>query len=518
MTDLPVAPRSHRWWMPITSLLLGGAGLTLAWMQPELETNLRSWLISAVVLLTGVLILLWFLLFSRYPGRTRLLVAGLLVLAGVGLKAALRIDGAVSGTGLPKYRWVWAQPEDKQFAPVVEAAKPTLTDVPDVPQFLGLNRDGILTDVGISADWKKQPPRQLWRVNVGEGWGAFCVVGGRAITMEQRDAEEWVTAYDLGTGKVLWYHADKTRFTEWQGGDGPRSTPTHDAGKVYTLGATGVVNCLEAETGRVVWTHSLMKDFGMENLTWGFASSPLIVDDLVIVAGAKKPGPTLVAYDKISGVMRWKSGSDEATYASPNIARLAGRQVIVLNNAPGLSLVDPKNGEVLLNHAWGVDKWPKASQPVVLPGDRVFMSAGYGMGCILLQIKTDAQGKLSAASVWENHKMKTQFNSVTPRGDLLLGLDDGRFAAMEIASGERLWKEGRFGAGQHLLVGDKVLVQGESGEVVLGEPARTGFKQLATLPALNSKTWNYPTLAGRWLLVRNDREAVCYELPLAGVP
>lgn len=505
--------------MPIAFLLLGGGALVWTLWQPELETNLRSWMISAIIILTGVLVLLWYMLFSRFPGRTRLLVLGVVVIIGVALRLSLRVDGSVSGTGLPRYTWVWAKVPDKQFAPVIpeaEAAQPTLTDVPDVPQFLGMNRDGILTDVGLSHDWQKQPPRELWRVSVGEGWGAFCVVGGRAITQEQRDQEEWVTAYDLGTGKVLWHHADRTRFSEWQGGDGPRATPTHDAGKVYTLGATGILNCLDVTTGKVLWTHDLMKDFGMQNLTWGFSNSPLIVDDLVIVAGAKKPGPTLVAYDKASGALRWKSGTDEATYASPILATLAGKRVIVLNNAPGLSLVDAASGEVLLNHVWGIDKWPKASQPVVLPGDKVFMSAGYGMGCVMLQIKADAQGKLSATSVWENHKMKTQFNSVTPSGDLLLGLDDGRMAAVETATGERLWKEGRFGAGQHLLVGDKVLIQSESGEVVLGDAARTGFKVLATLPALSSKTWNYPTLAGRLLLARNDREAVCYELPLAG--
>lgn len=505
--------------MPASILVLGLSALTFAHLQPELESNLKSWLTTSLMLLIGVLVLVWFVLFSRYPVRPRLMAVGAFVLLVVAFKLSLRVDGSVSGTGLPRYTWAWSKPQERLFAGTVkeqEGAKPTMTDVPDVPQFLGLKRDGIITDVGLASDWQGQAPKQLWRVNVGEGWGAFCVAGGRAITLEQRDQEEWASAYDLGSGKLLWHHADQTRFSEWQGGDGPRTTPTFDNGKLYTLGATGILNCLDAATGKLLWTHSLMKEFGMVNLTWGFSSSPLIVDDLVIVAGANKPGPTLMAYDKASSELVWKAGTDENAYASPVLTQIAGKRAVLLNTAPGLLAVDPKSGEVLLNHAWGVDKWPKASQPVVLPGDRVFMSAGYGMGCAMLKVAVDAEGKWSAETLWENHKMKTQFNSVTPQGDLLVGLDDGRFAAVDMATGDRLWKEGRFGAGQHLLVGDRVLIQNESGPVVLGEASRAGFKQLASLPALSSKTWNYPTLAGRWLLVRNDREAACYELPLAG--
>lgn len=509
--------RSHRYWIPTGLLILATFGLGFAYSQPELETNFRSWMISAILLLTSVLLALWFVLLSRFSGKTRFMTFMALVGLLVAIKLTLRVDGAVSGTGLPNFTWAWSKPEARQLAnPVVsEATQPTRTDMPDVPQFLGANRDGILSDPGLSTDWQTNKPREVWRADIGEGWGAFCVVGGRAITQEQREQEEWVSAYDLSTGKLLWYHADKTRFVEWQGGDGPRATPTHDAGKLYTQGATGILNCLDVTTGKLLWTHDLPKEHKTGVLTWGFASSPLIVDNLVIVCGAKRSGPTLIAYDKVNGELEWKTGTDEATYASPLLATIAGKRVLVSGNASGLALYDPATGAVLLDHAWGDDKFPKASQPLVLQGDRIFLSAGYGMGCTLLQLKATADGKFTAQELWRNNKMKTQFNSVTPIGDVIYGLDDGRLAAMDIATGERLWKEGRFGAGQHLLVGNKVLIQSEQGPVYLAEATRAGFKELAKLDALSSKTWNYPTLAGQWLLVRNDKQVACYELPLA---
>ena len=507
---------SHRYWIPASLLILAALAIGYAFMQPELDTNLRLFMTVATSLVTGLLLALWLILFSRFRVKVRLIALALLVVSGLVFQMTLKVDGAISGTGLPRFVWKWSSPSERHLAKPVDsgAAEPTQTDMPNVPQFLGTNRDGILPDPGLITDWQAQPPREAWRADIGEGWGAFCVVGGRAITQEQRDQEEWVSAYDVATGKLLWHHADKTRFVEWQGGDGPRATPTHDAGKLYTQGATGILNCLDVNTGKLLWTRDLQKEHNTGLLTWGFASSPLIVDNLVIVSGAKRSGPTLIAYDKTSGEFAWKTGSDEATYASPALATILGQRVLVSNNASGLALYEATSGKTLMSHAWGDDKWPKASQPLVLPGDRIFLSAGYGMGCTLLQIKAAAEGQLTAEEVWRNNKMKTQFNSVTPMDEVLYGLDDGKLAAMDIATGERLWKEGRFGAGQHLLVGSKVLIQNEQGPVHLIEATRAGLKELAKLDALSSKTWNYPTLAGKWLLVRNDKQVACYELPV----
>ena len=506
-------PANHRYWIPITTTTLFAAAFVWLGLKDDLDNNIWHWVLWFFPVLALIFVALWFVLFSRFPGALRLKALGALVLLFAVFKGVTRVDGAVSGTGLPNYVWRWSPEPQRTFAKEVQANAPTLADAPDVPEFRGTGRTGILVNPGLETDWKAHPPRELWRISVGEGWGAFCVVGGRAITQEQRGEEEWVTCYDLGTGKVLWHHADKARFTEWQGGDGPRANPTHDAGRLYTIGGTGILNCLEVATGKLLWTRNTLKEHNQKNLQWAIAGSPLIVDGNVIVTGGDKPGPTLVAYDKMTGEPKWKVGDMSATYASPLLATIAGKRVIVDNVATGLLLHDAATGAILLNQKWGFEGPPKCSQPVVLSGDRIFISAGYMMGCTVFQIKADGD-KLSATEVWSNSKMKTQFNSVTPMGDTLIGLDDGPLACIEAATGKRLWKEGKFGNGQHLLVGDLALIQSEPGPVTLAQVSREGFKQLATLNALSAKTWNYPTLAGRYLIVRNDREAACYELPV----
>lgn len=502
--------------------MLGAAALIWCFSQAELERNLKSWIGSAVPMLVLVLNFLWFLFSSRFPGKLRIAgLAAVIVLLGVA-RLTLRVDGTVDGTGLPNFVWRWntgAHGALGKVAPAVATVAPSddprLAQAADVPQFFGAQRDGIIRGVKLATDWHATPPKELWRQPIGAGWSAYAVVGGRAYTQEQRGEEELVTCYDLFTGKLLWAHADRARFFQWQGGEGPRATPAVDRGRVFSYGATGVLNCLDAATGQRIWTRSVLTENQLGNIEWGMSTSPLLVNDRVIVTGGKTPGPVLFAYHRDTGEPLWKSGDDFASYASPILTTLAGRQVILSNNAAAVSAYDPATGAMLLDYRWGESKWPKGSQPVVLPGDRVFVAAGYGMGCRLVQVTATADGKLSATEVWRGMRMKTQFNSVAARDGHLYGLDDGRLACVELTNGERKWKDGRFGSGQSLLVGDVVLIQSEPGPIFLAAAQPDAYRELAQLPALSSKTWNFPTLAGRYLLVRNDREAACYELPVA---
>lgn len=508
-------------WFPLITLLIAVLSVSYLRSLPELERNLKGWVSAVIPLLALVLILIWFAFSKRFPGRTRLIGLGFFVLVGLSFKQALRVEGTVDGTGLPNLLWKWSASDAPKALPLATKTAASidsridsrLIQSADVPQFFGPNRSGIILGAKLSKDWKKTPPKLLWRQPIGQGWSAFAVVAGRAYTQEQRGEDELITCYDLFTGQLIWAHADKTRFSEWQGGDGPRATPTVDKDRLYAYGATGLLNCLEADTGKLIWQHSVLSDNQLTNLEWGVSASPLIVEDRVIVTGANPRGPVLFAYQRDTGGLLWKVGDDQATYASPMLLTLAGKSVILSNNARNLTGYEPNTGAVLLDYTWGGDKWPKASQPVQIGPDRVFVSAGYGMGCQLLQIHANPSGKLSATELWSGMKMKTQFNSPALHGGHLYGLDDGRLACIDLATGDRLWKEGRFGSGQSLLVDDLVIIQSESGPVHLASAAPNAFQELGKLAALSSKTWNHPVLAGRYLLVRNDREAVCYELP-----
>ncbi len=515
----PLASRGRRRpWFPLVITALGALGVGAALLKPELERNLTWWIVAVLVAVVLGLNALWFVVTPRFNWRIRLgvLLVGLLV--GVGLKFSLRVNGTLDGTGLPKLAWKWTSGRAAWAVPAAVAVGAAAVDgarlaqAAEVPQFFGPGRDGVVRGARLARDWKAHPPKELWRQAIGEGWSAFAVVQGLAYTQEQRGAEEWVSCYDLFSGALRWSHADAVRFSQWQSGDGPHATPTVVEGRVYTYGATGLLNCLDAATGAAIWQRAVLEEHQLGNLEWGLSASPLVMGDRVVVSGGKQMSSVLFAYDRRTGAPLWKGGYDSATYASPMAATLAGREVILASHARALTAHDPATGDVLLAYAWGMSKWPKASQPVLVGGDRVLVSAGYGMGCKLLQIKAGEAGRLEAEEVWSHMKLKTQFNSVAELGGYVYGLDDGKLCCLEVATGERLWKEGRFASGQSLLVDDLVIVQSESGSVHLAKAQPSGYEELGRVEALSSKTWNHPVLAGRFLLVRNDREAVCYEL------
>ena len=258
------------------------------------------------------------------------------------------------------------------------------------------------------------------------------------------------------------------------------------------------------------------------------SGSPLVLDDLVVVSAGGKDGKSLVAYHKDTGERVWRGGSSPAEYSSPLITTLAGVPQILIFNYGSVAAHDPNGGELLWQHPWPSGA-QCVSQPVPLPDDHLFVSSAYGIGCKLFQIAHDADNQLKATLVWETPRLKAKFTNVIHRDGYIYGLDDGVLVCLDLVDGQRKWKRGRYGHGQIILVdapppaggkrGDSdqnslLLVSAESGDVLLVEVNPNESKELARFPALASKTWNNPALAGPYLLVRNDREAACYELPL----
>lgn len=516
MSNLTSQVRRHRLWMPALLFFLAGLGITFLQSRPEFERNLKNWTTAGVLLLAVLLTLVWFLFLSRFSGRTRLLGLALVLITGLSAKALIKVDGTADGTGMPLLVWRWAHKKPLSM-PTAETATTTVAtaaDLKDVPQFWGPDRDGVVRDAHLLPDWKTHPPKELWRHAVGAGWSAFSVAGGRAYTQEQREEKETVSCYEVLTGRLIWAHNDPAHFSQWQSGDGPHATPTVYQGRVFAIGATGILNCLEASTGKALWTRQVLDEHQRGNLTWGVSASPLVFDDTVIVTGGQDRGANVFAYRAMTGEPLWQAGDDGASYASPILATLAGKRMVLSINSRALSAHDPATGKTLLNYVWGTDKMPKGAQPVILGKDRIFLSAGYGMGCQVIQVAAGPDWMLAATEVWKNLKLKNQFNSSSLRDGFLYGLDDGQLACVDAGTGDRKWKEGRFGSGQTLLVDDLIIVQSESGEVLLMSAKPEKTEEYGRIPALSGKTWNHPTLAGPYLLLRNDREAVCYKLPV----
>ena len=474
---------------------------------------------SALVGLIGfVLVLAWLFFLSRMPLARRLKTGfvGLLVLAS--LSVTLRIAG-VSGDLVPIFEWRWTDRSIDQVEPS-RSLPPTAAENPvpglaNFPQFFGPDRTGKLAGPKLARDWDVQAPAQVWRREIGSGWCGFAVAGRRAISHEQHGDEEAVVCYDVLTGDVLWVHRDPALFTHPVAGIGPRATPTVDGKRVLTLGATGILNCLALATGKRIWSKNILKDNGAKQPEWGVAGSPLIVDDFVVISAGGKDGRSLVAYDKKTGKRVWAGGSDRAQWSSPLRANLVGRDQVLMFNAHEVTSHDAKNGVVLWSYPWRGEH-PHVCLPVVCPDDRVLISSGYGTGCQLVQVERTDQGGFKTSRVWRSLAMKAKFTNIVVHSGHIYGLDDGILACVDLTNGRRKWKRGRYGHGQILLVGGLLLVTAENGEVVLLEPVPDEPRELTRFRAFDHKTWNPPAVAGRYLLVRTDREAACFELPVDG--
>jgi hypothetical protein len=384
----------------------------------------------------------------------------------------------------------------------------------DWPGFRGPDRDSVVRGVRIATDWSATPPVELWRRAVGPGWSSVAVSGGRLYTQEQRGDEEVVACYDEASGAPVWTHTDHARFFESNGGAGPRGTPTLSGGRVYTLGATGLVNALDAADGTLVWSRDATTDTeaipsmggGAKKLPdWGYSSSPLVVDDLVIVAMAGQ----LVAYDLATGKPRWVGPKGGVSYSSPQLATIGGVPQVLLASGAGLASFTPADGKPLWKHEW--KGFPIVQPAVVADGLLVAIASDSGTRRLAV---THGASEWTVEPRWTSPALKPYFNDFVVHDGYAYGFDGRILACIDLQDGQRKWKGGRYGNGQLVLLAEQglLLVLSEEGEIALVKAAPDQFEELARLPAVQGKTWNHPVLVRDVLLVRNGEEMVAFRL------
>lgn len=491
--------------------------LATAWvrMQGDWAFQKRNLTTAQIVIIAGILLVVWWTFLSRAPNRLRLSITFGLVGLALVCAALFRLRG-MSGDMLPivEFRWARQPTFQKASGSATNATTTETLSRPTFPQYLGPNRDGVLTGPKPDTNWTAQVPEILWRQKVGAGWSGFVIVGDLAITQEQRGDEECVVAYELLAGKPVWQHADKSRYNTVIAGEGPRATPTVVSNRIFTCGGAGLLNCLDLATGRRLWSSDLIAESGGKVPQWGYTCSPLVVENLIIVHGGEEVSQSLLAFDVESGKRAWSGGMNGPSYSAPRFATLAGVPQILSFNDGSVSAHNPTTGATLWEKPWGNGNVVCAS-PVVVSANRVLFSSGYGVGSELLEISQVTSNRLAARLVWKSIRMKSKFAHLYARDGNLYGLDDGIFACVNLADGSQRWKEGRYGHGQGLLVDDLYLLMAESGELVLLCPTPEAPNELARFRVFNSKTWNPIALSGDLLLVRNDQEAACLRLKIA---
>lgn len=381
------------------------------------------------------------------------------------------------------------------------------------PGFRGPGRDGVIHGVRIDTDWATSPPVAVWRRPIGPGWSSFAVAGDLLYTQEQRGEDEIVAAYRVSTGAPVWMHKDGVRFYESNGGAGPRGTPTVSHGRVYSVGATGIVNALDAGSGAVVWSRNAGTDTGAKLPGWGFAGSPLVVGDVVIVAASGR----LAGYEAAGGKLRWTAQTGGGGYSSPQLMTIDGVEQVVLLSSAGAAGVAPPDGALLWKHAW--ETGVAIVQPAIAGGGDLLITGGDAMGGLGMRRITVERGQAGWTSEerWSSRGLKPYFSDYVVHKGYAFGFDGNILSCIDLADGARKWKGGRYGSGQLVLLADQglLLVTSEEGELALVQATPDQFTELAPkLPAIEGKTWNHPVVIGDLLLMRNGQEMAAFRLPL----
>jgi outer membrane protein assembly factor BamB len=466
---------------------------------------------------------------NRRPQRRAVALAGVLCLTWSAF-LLVRTQG-VGGDFQYSLHWRWTlTPEQEYLLELDRTGEPSspvgarheLTLRPgDWPGFRGQNRDGNLRDVRIATDWEATPPKLLWRRRIGPAWSSVTVVGECLFTQEQRDQQEAVVCLDTETGKTLWTHKDAVRHEDGQGGAGPRATPTFAGGRIFALGATGILNCLDAVNGDRKWSRYITADAGTKVPVWGFSSSPLVAGDLVIVfAGSEssESQKTLLAYHRGSGELAWTAAAGNFSYCSAQLAPLGDKTQVLFVSNSGLISFDPSSGAPVWRYPTSDRSFlPWVVQPRTVGADSVIFDAGADVGAALIKLTTDGKTWISGER-WVSRQLKPSFNDFVVHDYAVYGFDGRVFTCVDLETGKRRWKEGRYGSGQVLLLGDQPLlvVVTDEGEVVLVQANSDEHHELGRFQAVTGKTWNHPVIAHGRLYVRNAKEIACFELRLAG--
>lgn len=533
------------WWVRRRS---AWSDKTLGFVLIAIGAVLAGWLCHHTVSGFGVVVwglprlftavTLWMLVARHSPPALQRAGLAMVVALTCAYFTLLRFDG-LSGEQESKIAWRWNPTAEDQFlasrtgkpaaGPATE--QPLTAGPDDWPGFRGPNRDGVIRGRRINTDWDQHPPRRIWQNLVGPAWSSMIVVGDRLFTQEQRGPQEAVVCYNAATGDEMWVHADEVRFEESVSGAGPRATPTFANGRLYTLGAKGLLNCLDATTGDSRWRRDILTDTGAALPLWGLASSPLVADAVVVVYAGGAGDKRLLGYRADSGRPAWTATAGDTSYSSPELAILSGEpdekpdaatsarpapvagqaQVLFLSNQ-GLEALDPPSGQVLWEYLSPVTD-PRALQPHVLGGAAVLLACDASPGLVRLDV-THPQGHWSAAVRWANTALRTSFNDLVVDGDYAYGFNAATLCCVDLRSGKRQWKEGRYGHGQVVLLADQrlLLVLSETGQAVLVRAQSQSHEEIAHFQALLGKCWNHPLIVRGRLYVRNAEEMACYDV------
>lgn len=375
----------------------------------------------------------------------------------------------------------------------------------DWSQWRGPTRDGISTETGWTHQWGAEGPKVLWKTSVGIGCSSFTTAGDRVYTIGNKDDTDTVWCFEANSGKVLWKFSYPQPLDPNMFEGGPGCSPAIDGKRVYTVARHGLLNCLE--DGRLIWSKHLVKDLGGKQPTWGYAVSPLVLGDMLLLEPGGK-GASAVALNKLTGAIVWKTGDDPASYSSPIVVTPGANPSVAFFNAFGLVVRTANDGKELWRFPWKTSYDVNAATPLPV-GDAVFISSGYNHGAALVRPAGD-----KATAVWESKVMRNQMNSSVLWEGHVYGFDESTLKCVDVQTGVEKWKKQGLGKGSLKLADGKLVILGEKGQLIVARPNPAQYESVAEAQILGKdRCWVVPTLShGRLFAKNNLGEVVALDL------
>jgi outer membrane protein assembly factor BamB len=380
----------------------------------------------------------------------------------------------------------------------------------DWPQWRGPRQDGISHETGLLDKWPEKGPAELWRVPLGNGYSGVSVVGDRAYTLLGSAEGEFAAAFSTADGKPLWRTHLSNLLKNDSYGDGPRATPAIDGGRVYVLSGKGALRCLDAADGHSLWGCELLEKFGGKEPEYGFAASPVVMGEMLVVVAGGSKGKNLAAFNKSSGEVLWTALDDRIGYSTPSLVTIEGGSQIIVLTGQALVSVSPKDGKENWRTEWITELDANVATPIISK-NRLFMSSGYSTGCALFEISVK-DGKPAATKLWANKEMKNYFSTSVLVDGYLYGFNNNKLTCLDFAAGKSKWNKGGFNRGSLIAADGKLIVFGEQGSLALVEISPKSYKELSQFKLCDERTWTVPTLSGGRLFVRDGKDLVCLKV------
>lgn len=379
-------------------------------------------------------------------------------------------------------------------------------------QWRGINRDGISRENGILQKWPAAGPAIAWRKALGEGYSAISIAAGKAYTMFDAAGDEYAVCLNAATGEEIWrFRTDQKFRNSW--GNGPRATPLIDNTIVYVASAHGKIYALNANSGKQIWTVDIPADYNGAVPDLGYANTPLIYGDLLLVTGCGGNNESILALEKKTGNLRWAAQSDHPGYSSPMLMPVDGIEQAVFFTGSKITGISPINGQILWEYTWRTDSYENVATPVILPKNRVFFSSPHPVekGSAVLEVTRTGE-TLSVSTIWKNNDMKNHFSSTIYHEGYLYGTDRSILRCINAESGEVRWSQRGFGEGTLMMADNKLVVLGTRGKLALVDASPEAYREISSMQLLSGKCYTAPALANGKLYLRNQKEIIALDV------